>query len=353
MGGLTALTIDGKEVKAPAGLTIFKAARLAGVKIPHLCYHDRLPATGACRMCVVEVEGARALVTSCTTPIAESMVVHTNSERVRKARRMVIELLVSNHPLDCMTCEMAGACKLQDYAYEYGVKESRFRGERASFPVQDDNGFIVRDYSKCILCGRCVWACASLRYRNVIDFTERGFRTKIATPYDGPLTKDACEFCGECVAVCPVGALTEKPRAGTGREWDFKKVRTICPYCGVGCTLELSVADDRIIRSTAPEDEGTNRGSLCVKGRFGLDFVGHPDRLKTPLVRKNGELVEATWDEALDTVAQNLATTREKHGPSSIGFFSSAKATNEENFIFQKFARAVIGTNNVDHCAHL
>jgi predicted molibdopterin-dependent oxidoreductase YjgC len=192
-----------------------------------------------------------------------------------------------------------------------------------------------------------------VRFRNVIDFTGRGFSTKIATPYDGPLSKETCEFCGECVAVCPVGALTEKSRAGAGREWDFKKVRTICPYCGVGCTLELSVANGRIVRSTAPEDEGTNEGSLCVKGRFGLEFVNHPDRLKTPLVRKDGELVESTWDEALGIVADKLTGIKGKSGPDSIGFFSSAKATNEENYIFQKFARAVVGTNNIDHCAHL
>jgi len=353
MGDSVKLKINGVEVKTQPGKTIFKAAREAGIEIPHLCYHDRLPPTGACRMCVVEVKGARALVTSCTTPVSKGMEIHTNSERVRKARRMIIELLVSNHPLDCMTCELAGNCKLQDYAYEYDVKDTRFKGEKTDFPIQDNNGFIVRDYSKCILCGRCVWACANLRHRNVIDFTGRGFKTKIATPYDGPMTTETCEFCGECVAVCPVGALTEKERAGAGREWEFEKVRTTCPYCGVGCTLELSIKDGRIIRSTAPEDEGTNNGSLCTKGRFGLGFVNHPDRLKTPLVRKNGELVESTWEEALGLVATKLTEIKEDSGPDSIGFFSSAKATNEENFIFQKFARAVVGTNNVDHCAHL
>ena len=347
------LTIDGAEVLVSPGETIMSAARSAGLEIPHLCYHDRLPATGACRMCVVEVEGARALVTSCTTPVSEGMVIHTNSDRVRRARRMVIELLVSNHPLDCMTCEKTGDCKLQDYAYEYGVTGSRFEGEKSRFPVQQDNPFIVRDYSKCILCGRCVSACANVRYRNVIDFTGRGFNTKIATPHDGPLTTETCEFCGECVAVCPVGALTEKERVGAGREWEFRKVRTICPYCGVGCTLELSVADGRIVRANAPEDEGTNRGSLCVKGRFGLGFVNHPDRLKKPLVRRNGELVESTWDEALDLVTEKLTGIWQQSGPRAMGFFSSAKATNEENYIFQKFARAVLGSNNVDHCAHL
>ncbi len=353
MDNSVTLHIDGKEVEAPPGQTIFLAARTANIEIPHLCYHDRLPASGACRMCVVEVEGARALVTSCTTPVAEGMEIHTNSDRVRKARRMIIELLVSNHPLDCMTCEKAGDCKLQDYAYEYGVEGSRFEGEKNLLPIQDDNGFIVRDYSKCILCGRCVQACASVRYRNAIDFTGRGFTTKIATPYDGPLDKETCEFCGECVAVCPVGALTEKSRAGGGREWELKKVQTTCPYCGVGCTLELSVRDGRIIRSTAPEGVGANQGSLCVKGRFGLEFVNHPDRLRTPLIRKKGELAEATWDEALDLVAEKLKETKEMHGPDAIGFFSSAKATNEENYVLQKFARAVVGTNNVDHCAHL
>jgi len=348
------LKIDGKTITAEEGKTILQAAEDAGIEIPHLCYHPRLPATGACRLCVVEVKGARALVASCAYPVRKGLEVFTNTERVKRARRLVIELLLSNHALDCLTCELSGRCDLQRYAYELGIKESRFIGEKSSFGIHDEDPFFVRDYDKCILCGRCVAACELIRHRSVIDFAHRGFRTKITTPFDIPLLDGDCEFCGECVGVCPVGALIEKQKLNTVRYWDTKTTDTICPYCGVGCTVRLHTYKGRVINVTAPEGIGVNSGSLCVKGRFGIaEFVNSPRRLTTPLVRKNGRLVPTTWKEALQTVADRLTEIKEKYGADSIGFYSSAKCTNEDNYILQKFARAVIGTNNIEHCARL
>jgi formate dehydrogenase alpha subunit len=351
------LQIDRKEVSCIEGTTIFEAARSVGIEIPHLCYMENMLPTSDCRLCVVEVEGARNLVASCSCPVTNSMVVRTNTERVIKARRLVIELLLSDHPFDCMICEKSGACELERYAYELGVATTRFQGEKHDYPLDETNPFFVRDYNKCILCERCVKACSDVQFVEAIDFAHRGFSTKVATPYDRSLLDSTCIFCGQCVAACPVGALVEKTRRLKGREWEFTKVRTVCPYCGVGCTIELNVKDDRIVKVTAPENGVVNQGRLCVKGKFGIDFVHSPDRLTAPLIRKGekgeGQFRQASWDEALDLVADKLSEIRGKSGADSLAVLSSAKCTNEENYLMQKFARAVLNTNNIDHCARL
>ncbi len=345
------LIIDGKEVRVAKGTTILEAAKSVGIEIPHFCYYPELKPTAACRMCLVEVEGAKDLIASCAFQVAEGMVVRTQTERVIKARKLVIELLLSNHPLDCLTCESNGACKLQKYAYQLRISSSSYQGERHSYVIDESNPFFIRDYNKCILCGRCVMADKYVQFIGAIDYTHRGFNTKISSPFDRPLQETPCIFCGECVAVCPVGALMEKNRLYKGRIWELKKVNTICPYCGVGCSITLWVKDNEVIRVTS--EGGVNKGSLCVKGRFGYDFINHSDRLTTPLVRKKGKLVEASWEEAIKTVADNLHKVKKKFGASAIAGLSSAKCTNEENYLFQKMMRAVIGTNNVDHCARL
>jgi predicted molibdopterin-dependent oxidoreductase YjgC len=347
------ITIDGQKIAARAGSTVLEAAREAGIDIPTLCYHPALPPEGACRVCLLEIEKQRTLQPACTFPVTEGMVVHTRSEKVISARKFVLELLLSDHPLDCMTCEMAGNCELQNLAYEYGIKESRFPGIQHSYPVDDPNPFIERDYNKCILCRRCVRACNYMNGVEAIGVVYRGFQAKIGTAFDGYLEDSPCEFCGMCVAVCPTGALIPKQRKGQGREWEFKKVTTTCSYCGVGCQFDLNVRNGRIVQVTSNWDAPANHGLLCVKGRFGWDYVHHPDRLTKPLIKKDGAFVEATWDEALDLVASKLSEVKEKYGSDAIGVLSSAKCTNEENYAMQKFTRAVLGTNNVDHCARL
>lgn len=350
---LISLTIDGKALQVPSGYTILQAANEAGIRIPTLCHDERLEPFGACRVCVVEVEGARSLLPACATPVAEGMAVRTNTDVVNRARRTVIELMLSDHPNDCMVCESAGRCGLQDLAYEYGVRDTRFEGERHAYEVIEDNPLIQRDYNKCILCGRCIRICREVQGVGVYDFLKRGFSAVPGTPYDRPLTETPCEFCGQCVSTCPTGAIISVPSKGKGRPWQVEKVRTTCPYCGCGCQIDLHVRDGEIIEVSSPVMVGPGEGNLCVKGRYGYAFVHHPDRLTTPLVRKDGELVPASWEEALGVVAEHISRVREENGPDSVAFLASARCTNEENYLFQKLARAVVGTNNVDHCARL
>ena len=339
----------------PAGTTVLKAARAAGVDIPTLCHDPELESPGACRLCVVEIPGMRNLPASCVTTVAEGMEVRTDSQAVVEARQTILELLLANHPVDCLTCGKNGNCRLQDYAYLYGVREDRFQGEKHSYPPEEDNPFIVRDMNKCILCGKCVRMCAEIQGNNVVDFAYRGFNTKVAPALDGGLAgpDSNCVFCGNCVSVCPVGALAERDMLGKGRYWEIERVRSTCPYCGTGCTLDLNVRDGRVIGVTSVEDGDVNGRALCVKGRFGYGFINHPDRLRTPLIKRDGQFEEATWDEALALIAGRLGTVKHDHGPGAIGVFSSARCTNEENYLMMKLARAVFGTNNVDHCARL
>ena len=346
------LTIDGIRVTVPKGATVLEAAQKAGIFIPTLCHDPELSKPGACRICVVEIKGARNLPASCVTEAAEGMEVYTASPAVIEARKTILELLLSNHPEDCLTCAKNGDCRLQDYAYLYGVKAGTFGGERHAYPLEEDNPFIVRDMNKCILCGKCIRMCAEVQGNNVVDFAYRGFATKVTPAMDLPLSQSECVFCGNCVAVCPVGALTEKGMLGRGRRWEIKKVTTTCPYCGCGCTFDLNVKDGRVIGVTSADGDVNGR-ALCVKGRFGYGFIHHPDRLKKPLVKKDGRFVEASWEEAIGLVAAKLKNVKENHGPDAVGILTSARCTNEENYLMNKFARAVIGTNNIDHCARL
>ncbi len=349
------ITIDGLKLTAEEGQTVMQAATAAGIKIPALCHHPSLKPIGACRVCLVEVARQRTLQPACTFPVMEGMEVQTHSPKVVEARRFVLELLLSDHPLDCMTCERTGNCELQDLAYEYGLKESRFPGIQHAYDIDTSNPFYVRDYNKCILCRRCVRACNEINGVEAIGTIQRGFSTKIGTAFDGSMQDSPCEFCGMCVEVCPTAALVPVLRAGKGRPWEFKQVATTCTYCGVGCQFYLEVKDGKIVQVASKWDAPANHGWTCVKGRFGWDFVHHPDRLTKPLVRrtKGGPLEEAEWDEALDLVATRLKTIKEESGPAAFGAFTSAKCTNEENYVLQKFTRAVMGTNNIDHCARL
>ena len=350
MEKLIRLKIDGKEVEVPEGTTILRAAEAAGIEIPHLCYHPELSPAGACRLCLVEVDGR--LLTACYHRAEEGMEVRTDTERLRRLRRLTLELILSDHPMDCLTCEKNGSCELQRYAYEFGLEENRFIGPhhaRKEAPPREDNPFIRYEPEKCILCGRCVRACDEVQGRGILDFAFRGFSTRVTTAFDKALTETDCELCGQCVAVCPTGALTEKERRFRGREWELREVETVCPFCGCGCRITLHLKGNRIVKVS-----GGYRGfRLCVKGRFGLSFVHREDRLRVPLIREGDRFREASWDEALEFVTERLREIKEKYGPDAIAGLASAKCTNEENYLFQKFMRAVIGTNNVDHCARL
>lgn len=349
------LTIDGKKLVGRAGQTILDVAKENGIYIPTLCYHPRLPITGACRVCVVEIEEAPRLEASCAMPIRKGMVIHTNSERVRKARRTVVELLLARHKCHCLTCESNGNCELQDLAYELGIDidDLSFEIIESDKPLDDSSPVIIRDPNKCVLCGRCVSACQIIRVENILGFIERGNDVLLASGLNQPLIETNCTFCGECVQVCPTGAITEKMAKFKGRWWELKKVTTVCPYCGVGCIIDVYVKDNEIVKIRGSEEGVENHGSLCVKGRFGYDYVNSKERLTTPLIRRNGKLEEVGWDEALDLVASKFKELKSKFGSDALAGLSSAKCTNEENYLFQKFVRMCFGTNNVDHCARL
>jgi formate dehydrogenase major subunit len=349
---LVRLTIDGREVEVEEGSTILQAAEKARIYIPHLCYQEETSHAAACRLCLVEVEGARSLAASCAYPVTQGMVVRTATEEVLAARKVVLELLLSDHPSDCLTCEKCGDCTLQNLAYAMGVSTSRFEGKRHHYPVDSNNPFITRDYNKCILCERCVRACGEVQGIYAIDYARRGFDTKVATPFDRGLKGSACTFCGQCVQACPTGALSERKAGRLGRAWEATKVRTTCPYCGVGCQLWLHVKDGRITKVTGVKGAQPNRGRLCVKGRFGYDFIYSEERLTTPLIKKeDGSFREATWDEALDLVATRFKEIIGKHGPDAIGGVSSSRSINEDSYQMQKLFRSVVGTNNIDNCA--
>lgn len=347
---LVSLTIDGKTVAVPDGTSILEAAKSLDIDIPNFCYDKDLTLAAACRMCVVEVEGYRNLPPACATPVAEGMVVHTESEKVVEARKMLLDLLLANHPRDCMICEKTGDCRLQDYCYRYGVKESSFTGARKQFEIDSDNHLIERNQNKCILCGKCVRVCQEVQVTAAVDFVGRGFYTKITTPFDLPLSLDVCRFCGQCIGVCPTGALVNKQLKGS-RPWEVTKVRTTCPFCGTGCNFDLNVKDGKVVGVTPNPEAPVNGRSLCVKGRFHSDLINSPDRITKPLIKRDGIFKEATWDEALNLVAAKFKQIKERDGADAVAALSSARCVNEDNWVMQKFMRAVIGTNNVDHCA--
>ena len=375
------VTIDGATIKTAPGKTVMDVALENGIDIPRLCYHPELSVAGGCRLCQVEVEGWNRPMPSCGLACQDGMKIRTRTPELFEIRRGIIDLFVAEHPLDCVTCDKSGSCLLQKYAYEFGVTQTEQEFQLSRTLFQDDNPFFVRDHKYCILCGRCVRVCDEIVGAGALEYAGRGFVSHIATPFDDPLADTSCVFCGSCVQVCPTAALTPVSRRGKGREWELERVRTICGYCGVGCEVEFAKKGDQIIYAQSRPEAPVNGEFLCTKGRYGWDFAKNKERLKSPMIRKDlayklgltdedwtlpkesplsaknvhieDSFVPVGWDLALDLVAGKLADTVKGHGPDAVMGLASARCTNEENYIFQKFFRAGIKTNNIDHCARL
>jgi len=345
------ITLDGNEVSGYAGMSILALAREARVHIPTLCHDDHLPDIGACRLCIVEEENTGALLAACVTPIASGMVINTRSPRVVSHRKTIVELMLASHPDACPVCDKGNRCKLREFAAEMGISPTHFHRIPQAATIQELNPFVQRDSSKCVLCAKCIRACEELVVEGVLDYFQRGFKAKPTTFGDLPLEVSGCTFCGTCVTLCPTGALMEKdaPYRGTTRE----TVQTTCPFCSCGCSIELEVKDNRVVRSTPREIEGSDYRPLCIRGSYGYDFTHSPERLTMPLIRRDGDLQETSWEEALKLVADELERVKERYGPNSIAVLGSARCTNEEAYLLQRFARCTIGTNNVDSSSRL
>jgi predicted molibdopterin-dependent oxidoreductase YjgC len=339
------LTIDGRQVKAGQAATVLEAALEAGIYIPNLCYHPDLEPYGGCRMCIVEIQGMRGMPTACTIKVAEGMSVKTFGPDLDKARRDVLQLLLANHPTDCLACVKNQRCELQKVAAYMGVTERTMQRTARPQLVDESNPFFKLDRNYCILCARCTRTCDEVTCVNAIDMVSRGDDIRVSLFEDQPFMESICRSCGECVVRCPVAALVPKNNVVPSSE-----VLTTCCYCAVGCSMYLGVRDGKIVSVRGNREGKSNKGKLCVKGRFGIgEFVTHPDRLTTPLVMgKNGQ-APAEWDAALQLVADNF----KKYAPEEIAVIASARTTNEDVYAAQKLARVVLGTNNVDNCARL
>jgi len=345
------LTVDGKKLTAPAGTVLIEACKAAGIEVPAFCYYPNLAVQAACRMCVVRIEKMPKLQTACTTAVAEGMVVHTETDEVTQARKATVELLLGNHPLDCPVCDAGGECELQDMTFKYGAHESKYIETKQHRDEQQWSPVVYYDRPRCILCYRCVAVCGAGMDVWALDVQNRGAGSFIAPNQQDHLD---CEECGMCIDICPVGALTSGTYRYKTRPWEMNHVGTVCTHCGDGCktTLGVRTADDgiEIVRGDNRDKSGINGDFLCIKGRYAFDFANHKDRLTKPLIRQSdGRLAPVSWEQALDFAAKKLAEIRDSRSGAAIGVIGSNRTTNEEAYLLQKFARRVLGTNNIDH----
>src|SRR5579871_6124970 len=344
MADAVKLTINGREIQAAPGTLVIDAAKQVGIEVPAFCYYEGLSLQAACRMCLVEIEKTPKLQTACTVPVAEGMVVRTETDQVHTARKYMLEYLLTNHPLDCPVCDKGGECELQDMTFRYGVGESRFTEEKVHVPEKQFSPVVFFDAPRCILCYRCVRVCDEGMGVTALGVINRGVVSEI-TPNKGDHLE--CDECGACIDICPVGALTSGAYRYKTRPWEMTHVGTICTHCADGCKTTLGTRNDRIIRGNNRDHSGINGEFLCIKGRYAFDFYDHAERLQAPLVRVDGKLEEVSWSQALDTVAKKFNLALADGG--SFGVIGSNHTTNEENFYLQKFAREVLQTNHIDH----
>src|ERR1051326_6422016 len=343
---LVTFKINDRELQVPAGTLVIEAAKQISTEVPSFCYYPGLSLQAACRMCLVEVEKMPKMQTACTLVATEGMVVRTDTPQIKQARKGVLEFLLTNHPLDCPVCDKGGECELQDMVFRYGADTSRFVEEKIHRPEEKWSEIVYYDAPRCILCFRCVRVCDEGMDVKALGVGMRGANSVIIPNREDHLE---CEECGMCIDICPVGALTSGTYRYKTRPWEMEYVPTTCAHCSNGCKVTLSVRNHEIIRANNRDLSGINKDFLCVKGRFGFDFTQHPERLRQPLVRKGDKLVPVSWEEAAQTAATRLKEIHAKNGPDSIGFIGSNRTSNEENYLFQRLARATFGTNNIDH----
>jgi formate dehydrogenase alpha subunit len=342
------LTIDGQTITVPKGTLVIEAARRVGVMIPHFCYHPKLKPDANCRMCLVEVEKMPKLQTACSTPVAEGMSVRTATTVVNDAHKSVLEFILANHPLDCPVCDQGGKCDLQDFSHQYTATTSRFVETKRIFQKEYFSPLIETQMNRCVQCLRCVRYCDEVMDVKALAPVGRGTMTEIK--HFGPHPLD-CEFCGGCVQICPVGAITSRLSMYEYRPWMLKRADTICGYCGDGCQITVQTKNEELIEVNSAQGAGRNNGDLCARGFFGFHAAGHPERLTHPLIRRNGTLVQVTWEEALEFIAERAGAIKSAHGGQSFGGLISGRCTNEELYLFQKFMRVTIGTNSIDSSA--
>jgi NADH-quinone oxidoreductase subunit G len=339
-------SLNGQQIITPAGTLVIEAAKRQGVEVPSFCYYPGLSLQAACRMCLVEVEKMPKLQTACTLVATEGMVVKSDTPQVHKARKDMIEFLLSNHPLDCPVCDKGGECELQDMTFRYGLDHSRFTEEKLHYPEEKWSPLVYYDAPRCIMCFRCVRVCDEGMDVKALGVGARGVHSVIIPNEPGQL---ACEECGMCIDICPVGALTSGTYRYQTRPWEMQYVPNPCTHCSNGCKTTLSVRNNEILRANNRDGSGINGEFLCGKGRFGFDFTSNAQRIRQPLVRRNGKLEPASWEDALEEVARRLKQVRDQHGAQAIGVIGSNHTTNEENYLLNRFARATLGTNNIDH----